>query len=81
MSKTVARILHESSAQEINEGLNDDNKLAFTNPSMDEFYCLEAAALEIWGASGEGKDYEIICLTNTQVDGTFPLPKRRKIPV
>lgn len=79
MSYTVAKI-SEADGQAMNDGLTDDQKYAFSNCDGD-VYCLQARAIEVWGTEGEGKDYELVILSQTQVDGTWPLPKRRKLPV
>lgn len=80
MTKKVARLFLESDGQALNAGQNDDNKKVFTNPSITEFYCTVADA-EAEFPEGEDKDYELVDLTQPQIDGTMPLPKRRKIPV
>lgn len=81
MSYTIAHIYDEADAQAMNEGLIDDNKIAFTNPEMTEFYSTQDEAEKYFGVEEFGNKYNIIDISSTQWNGTMPLSKRRKIPV
>lgn len=81
MSYTVALILDEEDAQKMNADLTDDNKLAFTVPAMDEFFCTVEEAEREFGVENEGTRYNVIGISTGQWNSTFPLPKRRKLPI
>lgn len=81
MSYTIAIIFDEDDAQAMNSGLTDDQKDAFTNPGMTEFYCTQEVAERVFGVEEFGNKYDLIDISTGQYDSTFPLPKRRKIPV
>lgn len=80
MNKTIARLKYEAAAQGMNVGLDDDAKMAFTVPTLDDFYCTVEDA-EAFYPDGLDKEYEVVSIPQTVVDSTFPLPKRRKLPV
>lgn len=76
MSDFIVAKITEEDALLLNEGLDDDNKVAFQNADRTEFYIKDPNEYPTTLPSSK---YEIKTLTKTEVNGTLPVTKYRRI--
>ena len=75
MSYIVGLISH-ADALALNDGLNDDDKTAFQNAEGTEFYIKDP---ENYPTTLPSSKYEIKEITQSVVDGSFPVTKGKRI--
>lgn len=71
----VGAIAYEDGLR-LNEGLNDDQKVAFQNADGTEFYIKDP---ETYPTDLPSSKYEIKTISQSVVDGTLPIPKPRRL--
>lgn len=76
MSNYIVGIIAESDALALNEGLDDDNKVAFQNEDATEFYIKDP---DKYITTLSPTKYVIGNISQSVVDGSLPVTKKKRI--
>lgn len=75
MSYEVFKVADRETAELLNTGLDDDNKVAFINKSGDQFWVRNDADM----SAIDPTKYSSITISQDDVDGSLPITKLRRI--
>lgn len=76
MSDFIVAKITEEDALALNQGLSDDDKVAFQNDNGTEFWIKDP---NDYPTTLPSSKYEVKLISKAEVDGSFPVTKRKRI--